>query len=134
MVRNTRKAISSSLTRTMPRPMEPNSGFTITSPSARNAAKASSGVSQTMVSGVGRPHCSSRAEVQNLSTVRSMARGEFITRTPRSSSRCSASTRKMICSSEPEGMMRASTASARSRSAAPLRSPERPPTDAASPS
>ena len=32
-----------------------------------------------MVSGVGMPHCSSSAEVQNLSTVRSMARGEFMT-------------------------------------------------------
>ena len=75
MVLKTRNAISSSLTRTMPRPIEPNSGFTMTSPSSRNAATASSGVSQTIVSGVGRPHCSSSAEVQNLSTVRSMARG-----------------------------------------------------------
>ena len=40
----------------------------------------------------------------------------------------------MICSSEPDGMMRASTASARSSSAEPLRRPGRLPTDAASPS
>ena len=69
-----------------------------------------------------------------MSTVRSIARGEFTTRTPRSSSRCSASTRKMICSSEPDGMIRASTASARSSSAVPLLRPGRPPTDAVSPS
>ena len=62
--------------------MEPNSGFTITSPRSRKAAIASSGLSQTTVSGVGMPHCSSRQDVQNLSTVRSIARGEFITRTP----------------------------------------------------
>src|SRR5215212_11331905 len=40
----------------------------------------------------------------------------------------------MICSSEPDGMMRASTASARSRSAARLRSPGRRPIEATSPS
>ena len=70
-----------------------------------------------------------------MSTVRSMARGEFITRTPRSSSRCSASTRKMICSSEPgrndAGEHRVGPVQlGRRRSGGP----ERPPTDAVSPS
>ena len=58
----------------MPRPIEPNRGFTITSPSARNAANASSIVSQTIVSGVGTALLQ-QCEVQNLSTVRSMVPG-----------------------------------------------------------
>ena len=114
--------------------MEPKSGLTITSPSARKAAIASSALSQTIVSGVGSPHCSSRAEVQNLSTVRSMARAGFTTRTPRSDKRWRASMRKTICSREPAGMIRGSTTSARSSSAAPLLRPGRPPSDAVSPS
>src|SRR5437867_822428 len=41
----------------MPRPIEPNSGFTITSPSARNAASASSGSSHaTLLERVQRVH------------------------------------------------------------------------------
>src|SRR6266404_7336096 len=75
----------------MPRPIDPNSGFTMTSPSARNAAIASSGCSHTTVSGTGSPACASSAVVHSLSTVRSIVRGELITAIPRSSSACSAS-------------------------------------------
>src|SRR5439155_212808 len=89
--------MSSSLTRTIPRPIEPNNGFTITSPpSERNAATASSGPSHTTVSGTGNPAPARSAVVQSLSTVRSMVRGELTTGTPRSSSACRASTRREV--------------------------------------
>src|SRR5882724_12049660 len=78
MARKTRKAVSSSLTRTMPSPIEPKSGFTITSPPSRSRASYAASIdSQTTVAGVGSPCRSSVADVQNLSTVRSMTRAEF---------------------------------------------------------
>ena len=45
-----------------------------------------------------------------------VTRAELITGMPRSSSACSASTRKITCSSEPAGMMRARTAAQPPRS------------------
>ena len=50
-----------------------------------------------------------------MSIVRSIARGPLTTVTPRATSACSASTRKITCSSEPRGMPRTITASQPSR-------------------
>ena len=59
-----------------------------------------------IVRGVGTPARASSAEARNLSTVRSIARGPLTHVTPPACSACSASTRKMTCSSEPRGMPR----------------------------
>ena len=65
--------------------------------------------------GVGTPARASSAEAKNLSIVRSIARGPLTTVTPRATSACSTSTRKITCSSEPRGMPRTITASQPSR-------------------
>ena len=94
-----------SSTRAIPKPIEPNSGLTMTSePSSSNAASASSARSQATVRGVGTPAAASSAEARNLSTVRSIASAPLTARTPTAASACSASTRKTICSSEPRGI------------------------------
>ena len=51
------------LPRTIPNPIEPKSGFTMTSPMSRNAAAASSARSHTTVCGVASPARSSSADV-----------------------------------------------------------------------
>ena len=119
--------MSRSSTRTMPSPMEPKSGLTITSPpSSANASRASAGRSQAIVRGVGRPARTSRAEARNLSTVRSIACAPLTARTPAAESACNASTRKTTCSSEPRGMPRTRTTSQRSSASSRPRT-ERPP-------
>src|SRR4051794_12773225 len=99
--------MSRSSTRAIPNPIEPKSGFTMTSPPrSSNARSASSARSHATVRGVGTPAAASSADARNLSIVCSIARAAFTARTPTACSACSASTRNTICSSEPRGIPR----------------------------
>src|SRR4051794_2190703 len=98
--------------RAMPKPIEPNSGLTMTSPPrSSNAASASSARSHATVRGVATPAAASSADARNLSIVCSIASAGLTARTPTACSAWSESTRKTICSSEPRGIARTITTS-----------------------
>ena len=109
-----------SLIRTRPRPSEPKSGLTTTSPpSASKAASASVAPCPAQVGGTGKAAASSNASVRYLSTAASTARGGLRTGTPAAATRCKASIRKTTCSRLPGGIIRTRTPSAAVRSSSP---------------
>ena len=104
-----------------PRPSDPNSGLTTTSPPSllRTPLRAPAADSPTHVLGTGRPASSSFASARYLSTAASTALGGFSTGTPFASRRWSASIRKTTCSRLPGGIIRTSTPSTAPRSTSP---------------
>ncbi len=112
MVLKTLAATSGSVILVVPTPLEPNTGFTMTSsPSSWKHLSASSWLSVTAVRGTGMLCSWKSVSEQYLSTDRSMARGGFMISSPDRSSLWRRFILKMISSREPRPIGRVIRAS-----------------------